>query len=936
MRIAIDAFRGVRPRLDPRLLNPQEAQIAENCRLWSGAVGAWKKSLSVFSGATNWLLFSERFDNAAWTQSALVDVQANVTAAPDGTNLADKLRENNTNATHSVRQSIVKPAGVAQWTGAVSLKAAERTFAFVQVDDSVNSALIIVNLSTGAITQQTATGGFAILPQTSAIAEANGFFRVSLCATTTASTTLRMVIGPALNGTTPSYAGTTNSGIYVFGASLRQRGVPGPYTATEALAFTVDPVSFYLFKLAYWFLYPALTYTEKLPYAGDTADMTGFTRAGIIPQYTYSPQAEDVALRTVMPRHSFALGLPVPANPPLATLAPRSGNITALTTTLGAVASNATTSFTISGITPDGSKVRAACTFSVTVPAGTGRTGNVRFKIARGAVIIAQAELPIDIPVGTTSVTIPYTLEGDETAYPGGALTYTFSATVTANSGAFGAITYAHTLANVRYTKTLVTSNGHGLVKGSFVTIAAVVGADALNGTGLEVLDVPNANTFWVDQDAKGLTYTSGGTWTEAFPQDEAQDTAYVVTFLCTVGAITFEGPPSAASNIVARGDVERVNLTAIPTAAPVDGNTYNVTGKRLYRTNANSDGLNAVYQFVAEIPLANATYTDALRSFELGEELASKDWVKPPADMTGLINVTAGVLAGYSASTLCFSQPFQPHAWPLKYQFTFDAVIVALCAFGNATAVLTQGRPAIVYGTVPGEMRVERSQVARPCVSAKSVADMGYGVVYASDNGLVFMSGAGEKVITDQIFTKSEWESLNPETIIGGAYDDRYVGFYTKDDGTKAGFVLDPQNEAQSWAPLTFGADACWTDPKTGHFYVLIDESIARWDAHPTDTYFYRWRSKRFASQLSGNLSHARLIADRYPIDFAAYVNSDPRAPEALLQVYTKTVTNGLPFPMPGGFRATAFEFEFHGRGDGRLKSFTAASSMDELNQNG
>lgn len=936
MRIAIEAFRGVRPRLDPRLLDPKEAQVAENCRLWSGALGSWRKSLNLYSGATNSLLFSERFDNVAWTPNALTDVQANVTTAPDGTNLADKLRENTSNAVHFVVQAITKGAGVQQWTGAVSLKQAERTFGFIQLDDTGgNLARIIVNLATGAITQQSATG--MTIGAVRVDAEANGFYRLHLPVTTTAGATLRQLHGPALNGTTISYAGTTNSGVYAFAASLRPKNKPGPYTATEGTAFTVVPVNFYLFKQLYWFLYPEPTYTEKAPYAGDTVDITAFTRVSSPPQYTYSPQAEDTTLRTVMPRHSWTLGLPSPAAPPLATLAPRTGNITALTTTLGTAATNTTTSFTISGITPDGSTVRASCTFQVTVPAGTQRSGRVVFRISRSGVSIATAEVPINIPAGSSNVVIPYSLEGDDTSYPGGALTYTFSATVTPDAGGtFGAVTYSHTLANVRYPKTLVTSAAHNLVKGGAVSIAAVVGAEALNGIGLNILDVPNANTFWVDRDAKGQTYVSGGTWTEVFNAGETQDTAYVLTFLCTLGAITFEGPPSDASNIIARGETERVNLTALATAAPVDGNTYQVTGKRLYRTNANSDGLNAVYQFVAEIPLANTTFTDSLRSFELGEELPSKDWVRPPADMTGIVSVTNGVLAGFSKNIVCFCEPYQPHAWPLKYQLALDAQVVALCAVGNATAVLTRGRPAMVYGTTPGQMRVERSQVANPCLSAQSVADMGYGVVYASDNGLVLMSGSGEKNITSGLFTKGEWQSYNPATIIGSAYDDRYVGFYTKDDGSKGGFVLDPQNELQSWALLDFGADAVWTDPETGDFYVLIDEYIARFNAHPTDVYFYLWRSKRFGTPLSGNFSHAKLIADAYPIDFTAYGNTDPRFPDQLVQLYSKTVTNGLAFPMPAGFRCTAFEFEFRGRGDGKLKNFVVASSLDELNQNG
>jgi len=64
---------------------------------------------------------------------------------------------------------------------------------------------------------------------------------------------------------------------------------------------------------------------------------------------------------------------------------------------------------------------------------------------------------------------------------------------------------------------TIVTATAHGLVNGDVVTIASVVGtmATTINVAGLVIKNV-TANTFALDLNTVGLTYTSGGTATAA------------------------------------------------------------------------------------------------------------------------------------------------------------------------------------------------------------------------------------------------------------------------------------------------------------------------------------------------------------------------------------------------------------------------------------
>lgn len=51
MKIKIDAFSGIRPRVSPRLLGNEEATIAVNCRLYNGKLVAFREPERVAEGA---------------------------------------------------------------------------------------------------------------------------------------------------------------------------------------------------------------------------------------------------------------------------------------------------------------------------------------------------------------------------------------------------------------------------------------------------------------------------------------------------------------------------------------------------------------------------------------------------------------------------------------------------------------------------------------------------------------------------------------------------------------------------------------------------------------------------------------------------------------------------------------------------------------------
>jgi hypothetical protein len=938
MRLLIEQFHGARPRREPRLLGQYEAQVAENCRLYSGALGSWRKPVDVQAIGTNSLKWSNQFDDALWVKTGLTSVVVNNTTAPDGSTTMDQLVESGATSQHGIRQSVAKNAVAENWAASCSFKQGTRSFAVIEISDGggTNLAYAIVNIATGAILASAASGTFVLVSATAEL-EANSCARLHLVAKTDAGSVVSCFVGGALGTGVYSYAGGPSvTCVYTYGASLRKASKSGPYRETLAVALPkID--SIYLYKDQYWFSTSEPASFVKGPIPGDSTDAIYFTGgSAALPSVTYDPIAYNGGTgRGDMPRQAYTIGLPAPATAPTPTPQPPTGNVTSVINVIGSTGTQTTATFSINGLAVDGSRLVAQCNFNVLITTSSAKNITAIFKITRGTKIVAEAERKISLEfTGAVSETeeIDVFVSGEDSP-PSGTYNYTFEVTITVGSGTIDTVTHNHTGAKVRYTTVQVgVGSGHPFVAGDRVTFAGVGGFESLNQSGLEVISTATS-TIRVNVD-KEEAYTSGGTWTKDFEESDKQDTAWLTTFLTQVGNQVQEGPPSIASTIVAIGPGQPVLLENIPVTPPSDGGVYNVTGKRIYRTNVSSSG-DAAYQFVAEIPLAQASYTDSTLPDALGEVLPSLGWIKPPADMKGLIALPDGTMAGFSKNELCFCEPFQAHAWPTKYRLTVNFEPIGLAAFGASMLVCTRGKPAIVVGSEPGSQRLEYVEASQPCVSAKSIVDMGEFVVYAGDDGLVLVSIGSIRPITRELFKKEEWAELNPSTIIGAEYGGRYVGFYTKDDGSKAGFVFDPQEPSSSWVDLNFGTDVVWTDPKTGDLYVVVDETIARWNADFDENYAFRWRSRRYSMSTARNLAYAKVVAAAYPVRLTLYANIDPKDDEFMTAVHTAEVSDSEPFVLQGGdYLATSFEVEVSGHSI--VKRVAIATSIEELNQAG
>ena len=249
-----------------------------------------------------------------------------------------------------------------------------------------------------------------------------------------------------------------------------------------------------------------------------------------------------------------------------------------------------------------------------------------------------------------------------------------------------------------------------------------------------------------------------------------AEDHVYVFTYISEFSGIEEESAPSPPVTDTGWQPGDTVTLTWADTV-PTTG--YNITKRRIYRSNGSA------YLYVGEQGVANASFADNVPNDALGEGLTSLTYDTPPDDLTGLISMPNGFLAGFVGNQIYFSEAYQPHAWPIQYALTVAEQIVALAPVAQGCYVFTEGSPYFVTGVSPDAMTAERINKFAPCLSKRSVATDGVGVLCASYNGVAYVSGGDVKTITEQLFTQEEWNALNPETMLGIFYDERYTLWY-------------------------------------------------------------------------------------------------------------------------------------------------------------
>jgi len=336
-----------------------------------------------------------------------------------------------------------------------------------------------------------------------------------------------------------------------------------------------------------------------------------------------------------------------------------------------------------------------------------------------------------------------------------------------------------------------------------------------------------------------------------------AESRAYVYTYVVTFGAVLEESAPSPPSSTISvlPGGTVTVNGFTVP---PVG---WNVTHRRIYRTvtGQTTDS----YEFVTEIPLATTTFADNLTVAQLGEALSTIGWTPPPDDLKGLISVAGGFLAGFVGNTIYFSEPFYPHAWPIRYAISIPEAVIGLAAYGSSIAVMTDGFPYILNGSGPGYLSAEKLPMLEPCVSKTSITSDEQGVIYASPNGLIAIGSGMRGNMTRDLYTRDEWAEVNPAIMRGAMYAGKYFGIFPALSDGRA--LVMNRDDRPALSNLDLNATAVHIDARESNLYFAgaTDGDIYLVDADEVHPISYQWRSKRYRLPTSTSWSACTVDAD-------------------------------------------------------------------------
>lgn len=200
------------------------------------------KGLLLEASATNSVINSEDF--SAWTEwiDIDVDITANATTAPDGTNTADKLSEATTSISfHGVYQNSGVDLSNTTITCSAYVKPAERNILaliFYNATHNEDCIYVYFDLNSGTVTSTSVTGT-ATLVSTQITELQNGYFRCSATGIySTQAGNILMMWNLVNSGTTREYAGTAGSGLYLWGAQIEVGSAATSYIPTGAAPVT--------------------------------------------------------------------------------------------------------------------------------------------------------------------------------------------------------------------------------------------------------------------------------------------------------------------------------------------------------------------------------------------------------------------------------------------------------------------------------------------------------------------------------------------------------------------------------------------------------------------------------------------------------------------------------------------------------------------------
>ncbi len=430
--------------------------------------------------------------------------------------------------------------------------------------------------------------------------------------------------------------------------------------------------------------------------------------------------------------------------------------------------------------------------------------------------------------------------------------------------------------------------------------------------------------TLSMQQDSTGGTYTA--TLVAGIQEADKETRAYIYTYVNTYNE---EGPPSDPTVVTTSLEVGAV-VTAFKDPL---GSYAPLKEIRVYRTPTGSTI--ADYFYVGSItPSGSAalTFEDKVLAEQLNEPLSSLNYYPPDPGLRGLMLLPNGILCAWKDNELYFSEAYKPWAWPPGYAKPLEHPVVAGIVHGSGAVITTKGRPYLVSGVSPDSMTTTKMNVDQAGVSQRSIAVVDGVVIYASNDGLVSVSGGSATLTPSQkFFTRDVWRQRYAAGLFDmafGVWDGRLVGFSPSAAFTPFMIRTDEADGTLTDLP-NFAAKCAFTNVMSDQMYYANGNAIYQFNGGAAQT--AEWQSRELVIERPVNFGAAQaMVEGNWTIEFWAYQRQANGSQQHELK-HTQVVASGLNnFRLPAGYESDRYRIKISGAG--RFRELRVAQTFREL----
>jgi len=425
---------------------------------------------------------------------------------------------------------------------------------------------------------------------------------------------------------------------------------------------------------------------------------------------------------------------------------------------------------------------------------------------------------------------------------------------------------------------------------------------------------------------SKNADGTFTATMTTGIKEEDKEVRSYVFTQVNVYGE---EGPPSDPALVT--------TSPVIPVSVQLTKNQ--VTGYapikelRIYRTGTGTTLTDYFYLGTINV-LASTTvvFNDNIKAELLNEVMSSLNYYPPNQNLKGLMALPNGILCAWKDNELHFSEAYKPWAWPPSYVKTVPNAIVGGIVYGSGAAITTSGFPYLVSGVSPDSMTVSKINVNQAGVSKWSIAVVDGSVVYASNDGIVTISGASASLTqSQQFFTREVWR----KSYSGGlasmrfcVWDGRLVVFSSSSAFVSFMIRFDEAGGSMTELPELIASFA-FVSQLSDQMYYGLGQKLYQFNGG--DDQQCTWQSREMTMQKPVNFGMAQVLCEgTWRIEFFAWVQKTATN-WAFQSVHVQSANSGTNnFRLPGGYESDRYKILISG--SGRFRELRVAQSAREL----